>query len=205
MSRSTLIAAAAACILAVPAAAQSPATKDAAAVAAPSHKHYETPPAPAQAGPQRRAGAAPAEPRLAHVPGVDEERRRAAVHEPGPEPRLRVQPRRGAARVPRGGAARPDAGDGLLGPGAGPRAQHQRGDGAQRRAARRRAREEGARRSPRRATPREQALIEALDAALLGQGRAPRRQRPGLRRRDARACTSSSPTTSTSRCSTSSR
>ena len=59
----------------------------------------------------------------------------AAVHQPGPEPGLRVQPRRGAPRVPRGGAAGSEPGDGLLGAGAGARPEHQRGDGAQRGAA----------------------------------------------------------------------
>ena len=40
-------------------------------------------------------GAAAAEPRRAHLPRHDEIGARAAVHQPGPEPRLRLQPRRG--------------------------------------------------------------------------------------------------------------
>ena len=143
MSRFTIVAAAACLVGNRPAPRPpSPALLRPASAAA-THKHYERPTG-RPAGPRRRAGAAAAEPRHAHVPGDDDERRRAALHQPGTEPGLRLQPRRGPARVPRGGAARSDPGDGLLGPGAGARPEHQRGDGAQRRAARRRAGAEGA-------------------------------------------------------------
>ena len=66
--------------------------------AAATHKHYESAPAGQPAGPQRRAGAAAAEPRRAHLPGEHDQAGGAALHQPGAEPGLRVQPRRGAAR-----------------------------------------------------------------------------------------------------------
>ena len=128
-----------------------------------------TPSRPQEASPNRRAGAAAAEPRHAHVPGVDAEPAGAAVHQPGPEPRLRLQPRRGAPRVPRGGAARSEPGDGLLGPGARARAEHQRGDGAERGAA---APTSSCSRHVKlkpRATPRERAYIDALAERYSGK------------------------------------
>ena len=76
--------------------------------------------------PGGRPRAATAEPRRPHLPGHDEVGSRAAVHQPGPEPRLRLQPRRGRPRVRRGGAARSALRDGVLGPGARARPQHQR-------------------------------------------------------------------------------
>ena len=55
-----------------------------------------------QGTPRRRcarhaARAAAAEPRRPHLPGQHEGGARAAVHEPGPQPHLRLQPRRGQA------------------------------------------------------------------------------------------------------------
>ena len=200
MSR-TLLFATAFCSIATAAGAQTPTGP---AAAAPTHKHYEASRAGRAARPGRRAGAPAPVPRLAHVPGVDEERRRPGVHEPGPEPRLRLQPRRGPARLPRSGASRSHARDGLLGPGARARAQHQRDDGAERRAARRRAGEEGAV-ARRLGDP-------ARAGADQGARRTATRARPNTATPTTRPtrtpcgpCTRSSPTTPTSRCSTSSR
>ena len=78
-----------------------------------------------------------------HVQGHDALGARAAVHQPGAEPGLRLQPCRGWPRVRRSGAARSVVRDGLLGPGARARSQHQRGDGAGRRAQGAGARAEG--------------------------------------------------------------
>ena len=72
-----------------------------------SHKHYEKPagttPRRSRASRWRRGCRTSASTRSrcrTHEPP------RAAVHQPGPEPGLRLQPRRGGARVRRGGAAR---------------------------------------------------------------------------------------------------
>src|SRR4029450_9174926 len=52
--------------------------------------------------------AAAAEPGNAYLPGLDAQPTGAALHEPGPQPCLRLQPCRGAASVPRSGAPRPE-------------------------------------------------------------------------------------------------
>ena len=74
--------------------------------------------------------------------------------------------------------------DGLLGPGARARAEHQRRDGPERRAARARTRAEGASPEGERLAARA-GLHRGAGRALLGQARAPRGARPGLRRGDA--------------------
>ena len=79
------------------------------------------------------AGPAPAEPRGPHVPRLDEGRTRATLHQPGPQPDLRLQSRRGRAGLRRGGAAGPGVRDGVLGAGPRARPEHQRADGCRRR------------------------------------------------------------------------
>ena len=103
------------------------------------------PPAP-QALRHDRAGfdapAAPGKPlapRLQNLgvhtfPCQHESRARAALHQPGPEPGLRLQPRGSRARVRRSRPARPRPRDGVLGTGARARTEHQRGDERGRRA-----------------------------------------------------------------------
>ena len=93
---------------------------------------------------------------------------RAVVHEPGPEPDLWVQPRRGGPRLCRSGPARSVARDGLLGPGARARPEHQRADGRGRRAQGAGAAPEGDR-AEAEATPRERAYIDALAARYTGK------------------------------------
>ena len=99
------------------------------ATQSPSHKHY-TEDKDAGARASRRAARTPAaESRQPHLSGHDAVAGRAAVHQPGPEPVVRLQPCGGGPRVPRGGAPRPRMRDGVLGPGSRARAEHQRHDG----------------------------------------------------------------------------
>ena len=138
----------------------------------------------------RRAGGGPAaslrQPRQLS-PG-DHHRRpaRPGVLRPGPAPRLRLQPRRGGARVPRGGPHRSRLRHVLLGHRAQPGVQlqqpHRRGSrarGLRSGADRARARGEG---EPARAGHHRGAGPAALD----GEGREPCRPRPRLCRRHAR-------------------
>ena len=139
------------------------------------------------AGPRRRAGAAAAEPRHAHVSGVDDEAAGAALHQPGPEPRLRLQPRRGAAapsarrRVSIPNLAMAYWGQALvLGPNINaamePNEEPHAYELMQKAHV---ARRQGARRASGRSSTR-------WPQRYSGKRRRPRRQRRGLRRRDAR-------------------
>ena len=110
----------------------------------------------------------------------------AAVHEPGAEPRLRVQPRRSAPRVPRGRAPGSEPGDGLLGAGAGAGPEHQRGDGAQRGAPGLRAGAAGAEAADARIGSGAR-LHRRPGPTLFRQGRRSAAARRGLRHRDAAA------------------
>ena len=81
-----------------------------------------------RAGIRRYRAAALDRPRLRHLQDHDHERTRAGLFRSGPASRLRVQSRRGAARIPHGAEARSRLRHVLLGRGSGARAQHQSSD-----------------------------------------------------------------------------
>ena len=136
-------------------------------------------------GARHAARSAAPEPGRPHLPGEHQGGARAVVHEPGPQPHLRLQPRRGKARLRRGGAARPDAGHGVLGPGPGARTEHQRRHGARGRAGGVRTRAEGGgAQGPRHAARAR--VHRRAGQALHRQARRSGRGRPRLCRRHAR-------------------
>ena len=85
--------------------------------------------AAADAGRGRRSTAV-RQPGHAVLQGGNAQREGAGLLRPGHPLGLRVQPRRGAARLPGRAEGRPEARDGLVGRGAGARAEHQRADDA---------------------------------------------------------------------------
>ena len=136
----------------------------------------------AAAGAGRVARAPAAEPGIAHVSGDDLQRTRAALHQPGLEPGLRVQSRGSGPGLSRSGASRPRLRHGVVGPGARARAEHQRGDGPERRACRARAGPEGGRVESRRDAAGTGLHRRACRAVQRGRRR-PARPRPRVRGR----------------------
>ncbi len=139
--------------------------------------------AAADAGRGRRR-AAVRQPGHAVLQGGNAQREGAGLLRPGHALGLRVQPRRGATRLPGRAEGRPEARDGLVGRGAGARAEHQRADDARGGCAGAGRACQGSRTGARRAG--EGSCVDRGSAeALLGgpEGRA-RRARRGLRRRD---------------------
>ena len=100
----------------------------------PVHKHYEESKQAEKPAPDRRARAPAPEPRRPHLPGDDEVEEGPALRQPGREPRLRLQPRGGGPRLPRGRAPRSELRHVLLGPGLRAGTEHQRPHVARRRA-----------------------------------------------------------------------
>ena len=98
---------------------------------APDHKHYDR---PARLRRSRRPPARHVAPRLqnlgVHTFPVTTVDRGAAVHQPGPEPGLCVQSRRGGRAFAEAARLDPERRDGLLGPRARARPEHQRADDA---------------------------------------------------------------------------
>ena len=137
-----------------------------------------------RAGLRGHRAAAVGRPRLHRLQDHHRERARAGLFRSGPAPRLRVQSRRGAARVPHGAEARSRLRHVLLGRGAGARPQHQSSDagGRGRAGLRRRAEGEGA---GRQGEPARAGADRRARGALRqrSEGR-PRAARRGLRGRN---------------------
>ena len=131
------------------------------------HKHYEPVAAAAQAGPDGvlRPGCNGSARTPCRYRRRGRWRSASSIRACG-SPTPSITPRR--PRVPRSGPPRSRAGDGLLGPGAGPRAEHQRGDEPADEAAAL-AFVQQAHARARLAAPRERALIEALARRYSGR------------------------------------
>ena len=120
---------------------------------------------------------------LHHLHRHHGERAGAGVFQPGAPPRLRVQSRRGAARVPQGAAARSRLRDVLLGRGVGARPEHQYADAGGRGRARLRGHPPGAGARRQGDAARAGADRRARDPLHAGPQGRPRAARRGLRRR----------------------
>ncbi len=173
--------------------------------AAAGHVHYVEP----RAARRRRRPARSRRACRTSAPTRSRSRRATAqaqrVHQPGPEPGLRVQPRRGGPRVPRSGAARSRI---WRWPTGGRRSCSARTSTRRWSRTRSRRRYELVQKAvslKARGYAARAGLIDALAQRYSGKADGSAAARRGVRGGDAEACTSGSRTTSTSRCSTSSR
>ena len=139
--------------------------------------------AAADAGRGRRSTAV-RQPGHAVLQGGNAQREGAGLLRPGHPLGLRVQPRRGAARLPGRAEGRPEARDGLVGRGVSARAEHQRADDARGGGAGACRAGQGSRIGARRAGEGSCVDRGSPEALLGGPEGRPRGARRGLRRRD---------------------